>query len=338
MWVLRARAPVVDRSRLKRLLIVKMSSIGDVVHAMPTACALRDAYPAARITWLVEGRFAQLVQGHPAVDATVIAPHFAGSAAHWLRGFSTTVRDLRRESYDIAIDLNGLLRSSVLALLSQAPLRIGAPLQREGSSIVSYGVPRISGQSHAVYENLAAAVFLGAKIEPVAFRLQPDPFAAGTIAQRLADSGAQAGAPLIVINPSASAIRKSWDVPKWAQVAGELCAEGCVVLIGGAEHASRHHQVKELAGAHLIDLTGQTSLKELVALLARCALHIAPDTGSAHIAAALGRPVVGLYGPTTPVRLAPWGQERRVVYSPSLDAIGPEQVIARGREALRAGA
>lgn len=345
-------APRLDYSRIGRLLIVKLSSIGDVVHALPAACALRRRYPSARITWLVEEPAAPLLVGHPAIDRVVTAPAIrsAGDLRRRAGDLARAIAQLRSEPYDVALDLQGLLRSSILATLSRATMRVGTPYQREGAGWVSYGVAGLPGRAHAVEENLSVAAFLDAPVEPVCFGLQASRDAAQSVTRTLAANGVDGAFPLIVINPSASAPWKSWAASRWAEVAEGLSREGTTVLVGGGEHRRRHAALARSARG-LVDLTGHTTLSELVALLDRCAVHIAPDTASAHIAAALGRPVVSLYGPTAPRRLAPWGQGDRAVYHGELCGRGcprlcwrrrclaaatPAELVERARAALHA--
>ncbi len=330
--------PCVDLSRRQRLLIVKLSSIGDVVQALPVAVALRRRYPRLRISWAVEEWVAPLLAGHPAIDRLVVMPPLRWGAAGraWLRRFTHAVRSVRSESYDVSLDLQGLLKSSVVALLSRAPLRIGMHGQREGARLVSHPVPHRPGRLHVVDDYLQCAEFLGAMPTPVTFDLPVHPLAGASIAHTLAMIHDPPDAALIVINPSASGIWKTWPPAHWGRVARALAEAGTVVLIGGREQRARHAEVARQASRRLYDLTGRTTLAELVALLDRCTVHVAPDTGSAHIAAALGRPVVGLYGPTAPWRKAPYGQADRVVYHEGLCATGCPHLCLWRRRCLQA--
>jgi heptosyltransferase-1 len=244
------------------------------------------------------------------------------------------VRSLRSASYDISIDLQGLMKSAAVVLLSRAPVRIGVHEQREGARLVSRGVPRSPGRLHVVEDNLRCAELLGASPTPVSFALPVRPEAVTSIAHTLSALRVSLEAPLIVINPSASVAWKTWPVQHWARVAGALSAAGTVVLVGGAEQRLKHAALARQAARPLHDLTGRTTLVELVALLDRCALHVAPDTGSAHIAAALGRPVVSVYGPTPPWRKAPYGYEDLVVDGGGCLPDAADAVIAQAQRVL----
>lgn len=327
-----------DPSRLRRVLIVKMSSIGDIVHALPVATALRRRYPHVHISWAVEEWTAPLLHNHPAINRLVVFPPMRWGAAGptWLRSFTRATRSLRRESYDICVDLQGLLKSAVVALLSRAATRIGVPGQREGARLISRPIPSGLGQCHVVEQYLRCAELLGASATPVSFDLPVQQQAVGSITRKLSAMRIPPSAPLIVINPSASGGWKTWPVERWMAVAGALADVGTVVLVGTREQISLHALVAQGTSREIHDLTGRTTLAELVALLARCALHVAPDTGSAHIAAALGRPVIGLYGPTRPRRQAPYGCENLVVYHEAQCGAGCPRLCLRRRRCLQA--
>ena len=326
----------IDPSRLKHLLIVKLSSIGDVVHALPVAVALRRRYPQVHISWAAEDWTAPLLRGHPAIDRIVVFPtmRWRYFGPRWVKSYWQAVHSLRSTSYDVSIDLQGLLKSTVVALLSRAPLRIGVDEQREGAHLVSRAVPRHPGRLHVVEDYLRCAEFLGASPTPASFALAVQPDARVSIDKRLFEMGVAAEVPLIVINPSASAAWKTWPVAHWARVASGLSTAGAIILVGGSAQKAVHAEVARRAKRPVHDLTGRTTLAELVALLDRCAIHIAPDTGSAHIAAALGRPVVSLYGPTPTWRKAPYGYEDLAVCGDGRCGLGCPRLCWRGRPCL----
>jgi lipopolysaccharide heptosyltransferase I len=344
--------PDLNPAALRSLLIIKMSSIGDVVQALPVAVALRAKYPALRICWLIEEWAAPLLLGHPSIDRLIIFPRMSSirSGVIRVKELRRSVASLRSESYDLVIDLQGLMKSSILALLSRAPLRIGGDLLREGAGLISHRIPAGPGQPHAVETYLRCAEFLGASARPVRFELAVQGSARDSIAALLSSRGVSPGSPLIVLNPSASARWKSWPLQAWIAAADALTDLGSVLLVGGSENSAAHRKIATAVQGRIHDLTGQTTLAELVALLERCAAHVAPDTGSAHIAAALGRPVVGIYGPTAPWRLAPYGQQNLLVYHQGmcgrscpglcvrgrrcLSSIRPGEVVARVKDAL----
>jgi heptosyltransferase I len=334
----RAPAPI-DGSRLERLLIVKLSSIGDVVHALPTASAIRRAFPAIRITWAIEEWTAPLVIDHPAVDRVVVFPAMPkrpSSSVQWARRFAAAVRELRGEPYDLCLDLQGLARSAALALLSRSPRRIARSGQREGAHLVSSGVALDATAVHAVDECLQLARWIGAAIDPVSFSLPVQRPAAAAVDRLLAARDVAPDRPLVVVNPSSAARWKNWPASQWVAVIDALADCGGIVLIGTAAQVSAHAAIAEAAACPPIDLTGQTTLAEVIALIDRAALHLAPDSGTVHIADALGTPVVAVYGPSRPSRLGPYHQPANVVYHGELCGHGCPAYCARGRRCLAA--
>lgn len=345
--------PASDRSRLRTFLIIKLSSIGDVAHALPVASALRQRFPSARISWVAEEWTAPLVIGHPAVDRVIVCPtmvRWRAPTGLWLRQLRGAIRELRSERYDVALDLQGLARSAAVAALSRASLRIARAGQREGSHLVSYGVPLPQRSLHAVDEYLHVAASLGASAEHVTFNLPVGEEARHSVASLLATHGLDADVRPIVVNPSSVQRWKRWSPASWAMVIDALGTISPVVLMGIGSDRRANAEIAHRAARTLIDLTGQTTLAEAVALLDRALLHLAPDTGTVHIAAALGTPVVCVYGPTEPRRVGPYGQAAGVVHHRDrcgtwcpaycrrsracLDAVTPAEVIARAQEVL----
>jgi heptosyltransferase I len=296
-----------------RILIVKLSSFGDVLHAMPTLEALRDAYPSAHITWLVEAAYAPLLSGHPALDEVWVAPRlrpaefFSGTNAATLRRL---VRQLRARPFDLVVDVQGLLKSALWVALARSPRKVGYDQTRELSYLaLTERVTPFDPEAHAVQRYLNLAHHLGAPPAPPRFRLGLD--AAADIAALIPPA---TGAPLAVLHPGARWASKLWPPASWARLAEWLQAQGFQVAVTG----SRADQ--ELAGgilaqcrSPLVNLAGATSLGQLAAILRKTRLAVTTDTGVMHLAAALGTPVTALFGPTAPWRTGPFGEGHRVV-------------------------
>ena len=207
-----------------RVLIIKLSSIGDVVHALPVAGALRQRYPSVRITWAVEDWCAPLVEDHPAVDRLIRFPKITwADPRRWLTAFRLATGELRAETYDAVLDLQGLLRSACLARLADSPLRIARWGQREGAHLVSYGVPLPLGTVHAVEEYLQLACFLGASARPVDFNLPVGRDAKTTVARLLTSAGVPGDLPLIVIESNTLKILESLAHRSLAGSGGRAC-------------------------------------------------------------------------------------------------------------------
>jgi lipopolysaccharide heptosyltransferase I len=323
---------------VRRLLIIKLSSLGDVAQALPMASALRRRFAELRVSWAVEERSAALLHGHAGVDRVIAFPTLSWNAVGgaWPGALARALRAVRAESYDVALDLQGLLKSSVVSLWSRAPLRLGLPPQREGAGLVSRTIPVRPGRVHAVDRYLDGAAYFGAPAEPVQFGVRVQPAARASLLRVLRQRGVPASTRLIVIAPSSAQTAKAWPEHRWAAVIDALADDGTVVLVGNAVQRRRHQALTERARQPPIDLTGATTLGELVALLDACVLHIAPDTGTLHIAAALGRPVIGIYGPTPPWRLGPYGQLDAAVRRDGTCGFGCPRLCVWGRRCLRA--
>jgi len=329
----------IDGASLRHVLIVKLSSIGDVIHALPVASALKRRYPSMRITWAVERWTAPLVDGHPAIDRVVVFPSMVEWPARpgaWWSEMRAAVRALRLESYDAALDLQGLARSAMVSVLSRAPYRIARAGQREGAHLVSAGQPLPRAPIHAVDECLLVAQALGADVDPVEFGL-PVSDATRQSADRLLEAhGVSGERPLIVVNPSAARSWKHWPAARWRDVIDRLADAGTIVVIGTASQAPAHRAIVARAVRPPVDLTGQTTLAEVIALIDRASLHLAPDTGTVHMAVALGTPVVAVYGPTPRLRVGPYRQPTSVVAHDDVCGRGCPAYCWHGRRCLGA--
>lgn len=318
-------AGAIDGGALRHVLIVKLSSIGDVVHALPVASALKRRYPSLRITWAVEQWTAPLLAGHPAIDRLVVFPsmmQWPTRPGVWWKEARAAVQSLRQEPYDAALDLQGLAKSAIITQLSRAPIRIARAGQREGAHFVSTGVPLPAEPIHAVDEYLLVADALGAPVDPVEFGLTASAEARASVTRLLEAQGVPPDRRLIVVNPSAAQSWKHWAGERWSEVIDHLADSGSVIVIGSPTQAQAHREIVAGARRRPVDLTGQTTLADVIALLQRAALHLAPDTGTVHIAVALGTPVVAIHGPTSRVRVGPYRQPA--------SAIGHDDLCGRG--------
>ena len=300
-----------------RTAIVKLSSIGDVVHALPVAAALKRARPSAHVSWIVEAREATLVSGHPDVDEVIVA-----DTRGWRRRGAVGVREawrlaraLRRRRFDVAVDLQGLLKSAIVTALTRAPRRIGftAGASREWASACATNVRvRPPGRAHVVEQYLALLGPLGISEPAVEFRLPVDTVAASFVDRFLAESGVAPSDPLVLVNPGAGRPEKRWPRERFGELARRLTAETGirVVVVWGPGEERDAEAIAAEGGA---TRAPSTTLREMAALARRARLVIAADTGPLHIAAAVGTPCVGLFGPTSGVRNGPYGPDHRVL-------------------------
>ena len=334
----------------RRILIIKPSSLGDVIHALPTLAALRDRFPSAHITWLVKRQWAGVLERAVGLDR--IWPIESG-----LQGWLRMAPALRAAAFDLVIDLQGLFRSGAIAWLTGCRTRVGFANAREGSPFCyTQRVTIPTPDMHAVDRYLLIASAVGASPKGASpFRISLTDTDRERVAQLLTDCGVGPEAQWIAMNVSARWDTKRWPPEHFAAVADALQEEGLgpVALIGAADDRSATNAVLMRMRTTPIDLTGQTTPELLPALLASTSLLLTNDSGPMHIAVAMGTPVVALFGPTSPVRTGPYGPEHRVLRSgvpcspcfsrtcrnpvqlECLTTIGPKAVIDAVREQLK---
>jgi lipopolysaccharide heptosyltransferase I len=306
-----------------KVAIVKLSSIGDVVHALPVAIALKRRWPAVHVTWVAEAREATLLRGHAAIDEVIVADtrgwRRSRPRRRGLREALRVARALRSGGFDVALDLQGLLKSGVLAAMTRGRRRIGfaSEFRREwlAGLFVRERVRPSTMARHVVDQYLSLLRPLGIADLAVEFNLPTDVAADVRAEEFLADHGIKPRDRLVLINPGAARVDKRWPAESFRAVArriGEESGVRAVVVWGPGEETDARAIVAGATGAFLAP---PTTLRDLVALSRRAALMIAGDTGPLHIAAALGVPCVGLYGPTSGVRNGPYGRGHRVLQS-----------------------
>jgi lipopolysaccharide heptosyltransferase I len=288
----------------QRILIVKPSALGDIVHALPVLNLLRRRFRSAEMSWLVTPAFAPLLEDHPQIDRVwrfERGPRGgAWRDARTMKGLASLRRQLRDHRFDLVIDLQGLFRSGWLTAQTRAPLRVGFAYAREAAAIFYTHKVRSRGvERHAIERYLDVAEELGCGRGPVEFEFGVGDGVRSAVQKRVGPK------PYCVLLPGTNWATKRWPVEKFLNLAKRIAAERGLrcVLAGG-------NDVTALVPPDngIDSFAGQTSLKELVALLEGAALVVANDSGPMHIAAALGRPLVSLFGPTNPVRTGPYGR------------------------------
>ncbi len=307
----------------RRILIIKPSSLGDIVHALPVLAGLRAAYPHAHLAWLVGQPFAPLLEGHPLLDQVIPFDrrHFGRllQSLRVLADFIRFVRTLRRRRFDLVVDLQGLVRSGFLSWASGAERRVGFADAREfGWLFYTRRVRCPSGVQHAVEKNLHLARALSLKVDPPAFPLGLRDAEQRALRERLAGAAGRPVARFIAVLPGARWDTKRWRADRFAELIDRLHADGfppCVLLGAPADRAFADQILAQCSTA-VIDLIGRTSLRELSAALALADLVVCHDSGPMHLAAALGKPLVAIFGPTSPARTGPYCPTARVVALP----------------------
>lgn len=323
-----SRPPLASESRSAgagrpRILIVRLSALGDVVHALPALAALRAAHPRAFIGWAVEDRAASLLEGHPQLDRLHVVPRAAWSKAirhdpaGVLRSLRRTLRGLREERYEVSLDFQSNLRSSLLAWASGARRRVGQPrpYAKEGSRALSTEAPpAVARDVHKIDRNLALLEPLGIPRGAAPRPVVAEPAAATA----LGEAFVARGGPRVIVHPGVSAFGalKAWREDRFADLARRLLADGARVYFaygGAAEEAVARSLAAQAPGAELTPRTA--GVLELAALLRRADLVVGVDSGPLHLAAALGAPVLGLYGPKHPGTYGPYWAPSEVARS-----------------------
>jgi lipopolysaccharide heptosyltransferase I len=328
---------------IMNILIVKTSAIGDVTHTLPALNVLRKHYPEAQITWLVEEAAADIIKGHRALDRVLVsrrkywAREMRGGGGRFIRAGREVlafIRALRDTRYDLLLDFQGLLKSGVLVWLADADRKVGYGRGMEHAEcsylFLNEKIPPVTMDTHALTREMALLKAIGVEADEIVFDL---PITAADRAQVdaiLAGHGIDRHQPLIAINPQATWPTKLWFSARFSEVADRLVERGWAVVFTGSP-ADRPEIDRIIGGmkGKAANLAGETTLMGLAALYQAARVVISTDTGPMHIAAAVGTPLVAIFGSTAPWRTGPWGKEHVILRgampcSPCLKKICPK--------------
>jgi len=308
----------------ERILLVRLSAIGDIVHTMPAAVAIKRAQPGWTLHWVVQANFAGVLAGFEYADRVIRVPR-RPSLGDLIRLRSA----FREERYTTALDMQGLFKSARLVFLSGADRRVGYFFQREFSRLFSKPVVPPRERKHVVEHYLAVAeALVGVSGEPD-FGLKPTAVAVKSVSPML-DVPRATGRRLLAVNVGAGKAKKRWPLERFIE-AMSLARDGGwePVLIGGPADVTDCENAAAALDPPLANLAGRTNLEELVAVIALADAHMGGDTGSTHIAVALGKPVACMMGPTDPERSGPFRRKNQVVYKGprGLKDISAEEVV-----------
>ncbi len=339
------------------LLIIKPSSLGDIVHALPVVSALRTVLPHAKISWLVKSEWAELLEGHPDLDEVL-------PADFGVRSWRPLVAAVRMRAFDCVIDLQGLLRSAVIAWMSGASMRVGFAGGREGSPWLYTHRVRLPNddsipwrllEMHSVDRNLAMAAFFGASPDAARFVLPRLEHDRAAVNQCFAEAGVTRHDRLIAMAPRSRQTMRNWPVGRFVETAAALAKEQGVkiVLIGSPDDCSLVRPFSQALGPALVNLVGKTRIRQLSLVFDRIRLLIANDSGPIHVAAACRVPVLACFGPTSPAVNGPYGtghvmmvsattpcrpcglrQCRNAQYLDCLDSLAVTDVVGRAKQML----
>jgi heptosyltransferase-1 len=343
-----------DRNKLlnkppKKILVIKPSSLGDVVHSLPFLNSIRSCFPKAEIHWVIAKGLEGLLEGSPMIDRLVVIDKDGWKkirrAASTLRELSDLLGRIGSGRYDLAVDLQGLLRSGLITIASRASVRIGFSEAREGSRFFYNWKVEGGRDVHAVDRYLKIAGALGGE---TANPLFPFPLVAGT--ERDEEKLRRELGDYVVVVPGARWDTKIWPAEYFGRVASMLPLR-CVV-VGSAADRGIAEKVVETSGGKAVSLAGKTDMPGLIRVMRGARLAISNDSGPMHIAAAFGIPVVAVFGPTSAERTGPYGARHVIVQSSSACApcfrkkcaeprcmkeIKPELVYQKMKDLLEAG-
>ena len=305
-----------------KILIVKLSAIGDVIHTLPALNAIRKKYPDARITWLVEEAAADLVVGHRALDRVIVSkrkrwlknPH----RAETLPDICKFLRELRDTRYDLILDFQGLLKSGILIALAKGGRKIGFDKGMEHHEhsyiFLNERVPPVDMEVHALTRGMMLLESIGIQSREVVFNLPVSDQDRNIANDLLMQHGIKTLELLVAINPMAKWETKLWDNLKFSNLADRLIeqANADVIFTGSQEDSEAIEDIISKMKSEAANLSGKTDLKTLAVLYEKASIVVSTDTGPMHLAAAIGTPVVALFGPTAPWRTGPFGASHKI--------------------------
>jgi heptosyltransferase I len=325
-----ASASSADWVEPRRILVVRLGALGDIIHALPAVGALRQRFPHAEIGWVVEERWAELLCAsscprsgsrspqRPLVDhlhfvKTKLWRKSLASPETW-HEIAVALSDLRAPHYDVAVDFQGSIRSALIARLSQAQDTYGFAQPRETIASMFYSQPVLGRGSHVIEQNLSLAEAIAhCHLAPCAIRFPHDSAAQSKCEDRLRELGIT---DFVLLNPGAGWGAKQWPANRFGEVARDLTQLGFKPLVNlGPGEEPLAHAVEAASEGTARSIS--CSLAELVALTRRARLFVGGDTGPLHLAAALNVPVLAIFGPTNPERNGPYGTQSVVLRSPS---------------------
>jgi heptosyltransferase I len=329
-------------AEFSRILLIKPSALGDVVHTLPVLVKLRARYPRAQIDWLITPENAEVVRYHPALSNVVLFARrdFSKRGRRWRAfvSFFDLLKQIRSAKYELIIDMHGQVRSAFFALISGARVRIGfdRPVKRgltvsaehdlknipshgwrgarEGSwTAYTHRIPIPTLDVHAIDRYLWVAPLLGLDDKPPDLTIHLSPQATNKVNRLLEEHGVPASKPLVVLVPGTIWETKHWTIEGFAGVARQFLQDGFAVALAGTTRDQQRCRQIAAAAPGTCDLSGKTTPADLAALIRRAEVAVTNDSGSMHVAASLGKPMVSVFGPTNPVHIGPYERPESVV-------------------------
>jgi heptosyltransferase I len=329
-------------AEFSRILLIKPSALGDVVHTIPVLVKLRARYPRARIDWLITPENAEIVRSHPALSNVVLFARrdFSKRGYRWraLVAFFDLLKRIRRAKYDLVVDMHGQVRSAFFSLISGARVRIGfdRPIKRgltvsaehdlrnipnhgwrgarEGSWIAyTHRIPIPTLDVHAIDRYLWVGELLGFDEDPPDLTIHLSADTICNMERLLEEHGVPASKPLVVLVPGTIWETKHWTIDGFAGTARQFLQDGFAVALVGTKRDQQRCRQIAAAAPGACNLSDKTTPAELAALIQRAEVAVTNDSGSMHVAASLGKPMVSVFGPTNPVHIGPYQRPESVV-------------------------
>ncbi len=338
---------------MDNFLIIRLSSLGDVVHTLPAFSALRKKYPDAKISWIVEEKgkeILDLVAGLDKIVPVELKKWKLGSRRFW-KEFGKLKKEIRNKD-QVAIDFQGLIKSGLIAYISGARRRIGFHRknlkERQASFFYTENLEEVSEKDHVIGKNLKLLSLLGIEQNGFEFPLEIPDESSENVQKILTKLGYDPQKKLVLLNVGAAWKTKRWYADRWIQMIKKIQSDRIfsVLLWGSKVEKELAEEISHASGVPLVPIL---SLKEVMALILRASVLVSGDTFALQAAGAFATPVVGLFGPTTPSRNGPFREHDRVIFhelecshcykrmcsrDECLDLITPEEVAAACLEIL----
>lgn len=298
----------------RRILIIKPSALGDIILALPALSALKRSFPGAKISWFVRPEFAPLITGHPYISDIILFDR--KQLAKWwcspdsFKSLWSLIKQLRAGKFDLVFDFQGLFRTGFFSWVTGCKRRFGMAGAKELAHLFyTDKISQDASSVHLVDYYLKMVASAGAKKGEAEFRLPEDVGAAEKIDKLLKSQGVNAKYAVIV--PGAARPNKRWPIERFAELAGKISERFGLSIVATGSQGEREYI--EAIGKRVINLAGKTAVRELIPLMKRASLVVSNDTGPGHIAAALGVPMVMIFGPTNPARVCSYKRPECVV-------------------------
>ncbi len=303
---------------IKRILIIKPSALGDIVLALPALASLRASFPDARISWFIRPEYAPLLAGASGIDDVFLFDRkLLGKWWYNPKAFAALVRligRLRRAEFDLVIDMQGLLRTALFAWLARCKKRFGMKPSREFAALFyTHEIGQDADSVHLIdyYQKIVSAA--GASAKACEFNLTPTSRAIDSVARLLTEHGVRSDRYAVFV-PGSAHVSKCWPVQNFAALADEITSrfDLSIIVIGTSAEKPLVRKLKSASNVQIADFAGLTDIPQLTALLNGAKVVVSNDTGPGHIAAALGVPVVIIFGATNPARISPYRRPNTV--------------------------